>query len=52
VAWQEADKTTVVHLEDYKNMNITGPGGRFQSFQGGMTQIIAACRKFTFRRSP
>jgi hypothetical protein len=43
VAWQEADKTTVVHLEDYNNMNIitniTGPGGRFQSFQGGMTQI-------------
>jgi hypothetical protein len=43
VAWQEADKTTVVNLADYKNMtistNITGPGGRFQSFQGGMTQI-------------
>jgi molybdenum cofactor biosynthesis MoaF-like protein len=43
VTSQEADKTTVVHLEDYKNMtiitNIIGPGGRFQSFQGGMTQI-------------
>jgi hypothetical protein len=43
VTWQESDKTTVVHLEDYKNMtittNITGPDSSFQSFHGRMKQI-------------
>ena len=45
VTWQESDKTTVVHLEDYKNntitTNITGPGpnNEFQTFHGRMTQI-------------
>ena len=43
VTWQEFDKTTVVHLEDYKNLaiitNITGPDLRFSKFHGTMTQI-------------
>jgi hypothetical protein len=45
VTWQEGDKTTVVHLEDYKNntiiTNITGPGpdSRFRKFHGRMTLI-------------
>jgi hypothetical protein len=43
VTWKEADKTTVVHLEDYKNMrivtHITGPDSAFQIFHGEMTLI-------------
>jgi hypothetical protein len=43
VTWQEADKTTVVHLEDYKNntiiTNITEPDGTFSKFQGQMKLI-------------
>jgi len=43
VTWQEADKTTVVHLEDYKNntiiTNITGPDLSFSKFHGRMTLI-------------
>jgi hypothetical protein len=43
VTWQEADKTTVVHLEDYKNntitTNITNPDQTFQKFHGTMTLI-------------
>ena len=43
VTWQESDKTTVVHLEDYKNLaiitNITSPDLRFSKFHGTMTQI-------------
>ena len=44
VTWQEADKTTVVHLEDYKEntiiTNITSPPDMsFQQFHGRMTQI-------------
>jgi hypothetical protein len=45
VTWQEADKTTVVHLEDYKNntiiTNITDPTGdqRLSKFHGKMTLI-------------
>jgi hypothetical protein len=45
VTWQEGDKTTVVHLEDYKNnviiTNITGPGpnSSFSKFHGRMTLI-------------
>ncbi|MBI2714078.1 MAG: hypothetical protein HYX37_06435 [Rhizobiales bacterium] len=43
VTWQEADKTTVVHLEDYKNntiiTNITDANGSFSKFYGTMTLI-------------
>jgi hypothetical protein len=43
VTWQEADKTTVVHLEDYKNntiiTNITDPDHTFSTFHGTMTLI-------------
>ena len=43
VTWQESDKTTVVHLEDYREnrivTHITGPDGSFQIFQGTMTLI-------------
>jgi len=45
VTWQESDKTTVVHLEDYKNntiiTNITDPDDRhnFSKFHGTMTLI-------------
>ena len=40
VTWQEGDKTTVVHLEDYKNntivTHITGPDLSFSIFHGTM----------------
>jgi hypothetical protein len=43
VTWQESDKTTVVHLEDYKMntiiTNITDPGGVFAKYHGRMTLI-------------
>ena len=43
VTWQEADKTTVVHLEDYKQntiiTNITEPGMKFSNYHGRMTLI-------------
>jgi len=44
VTWQERDKTTVVHLEDYKNntiiTNITSPPDlTFMKFHGTMTLI-------------
>ncbi len=43
VTWQEADKTTVVHLEDYKEntivTNITSPDGTFSKFHGTFRQI-------------
>ena len=43
VTWQEADKTTVVHLEDYKEDTIitciTGPGGDFSKFHGKVSLI-------------
>lgn len=49
VTWQEADSTTVVHLEDYKEntivTHITTPGDdkdpnlQFLIFQGTMTQV-------------
>jgi hypothetical protein len=43
VTWQESDKTTVVHLEDYKLStivtNITEPGGTFSKFHGQMKLI-------------
>src|SRR6478752_270084 len=48
VTWQEGDGTTVVHLEDYKNLaiatHITSPTGdpaapRFSIFHGSVTQL-------------
>jgi hypothetical protein len=43
VTWQESDKTTVVHIEDYKEntiiTNITNPDNSFQQFHGTMTLI-------------
>jgi hypothetical protein len=43
VTWQEADKRTVVHLEDYKQntiiTNITEPGMEFSNYHGQMTLI-------------
>lgn len=43
VTWQESDKTTVVHLEDYKEMriitHITNPDQTFDIFHGEMKQI-------------
>ena len=43
VTWQEADKTTVIHLEDYKLntiiTNITGPDLSFAKYHGLVTQI-------------
>jgi hypothetical protein len=43
VTWQEADKTTVVHLEDYAQdtiiTNITGPDGSFSKYHGKMKLI-------------
>jgi hypothetical protein len=49
VTWQEADSTTVVHLEDYKEntivTHITSPGDAtnsnlgFSIFQGTFTQV-------------
>jgi hypothetical protein len=44
VTWQESDKTTVVHIEDYKEntiiTNITNPDNSFQQFHGTMTLIF------------
>lgn len=43
VTWQEGDKTTVVHLEDYREMkivtHITGPDGSFSIFRGTMAEV-------------
>jgi hypothetical protein len=43
VTWQESDKTTVVHLEDYKDKtiitNITNPDLTFDQYHGTFTQI-------------
>ena len=43
VTWQEQDKTTVVHLEDYKEntivTNITEPDLTFDQFHGTFTQL-------------
>lgn len=42
VTWQESDKTTVVHLEDYREMrivtHITGSDGSFAIFHGTMSE--------------
>jgi hypothetical protein len=43
VTWQESDKTTVVHLEDYKEntiiTNITNPDNTFDQYHGTLTLI-------------
>jgi hypothetical protein len=43
VTWQEADKTTVVHVEDYKHntiiTNITNSDLTFDQYHGTFTQI-------------
>jgi hypothetical protein len=43
VTWKEADNTTVVHLEDYRDntiiTNITGPDSTFSKFHGQMTLL-------------
>ena len=43
VTWQESDKTTVVHLEDYKlnriTTNITDADLAFSTYEGTMTQL-------------
>ena len=43
VTWQESEKTTVVHLEDYKEQtiitNITDPDLTFSEYHGTITQI-------------
>jgi hypothetical protein len=48
VTWQEHDKTTVVHVEDYANKaiitNITNPDLSFDQFHGTFTQIDGAAR--------
>lgn len=43
VTWQEGDKTTVVHIEDYNEdtiiTNITSPNGAFDQFHGSFVQV-------------
>ncbi|WP_448956386.1 MoaF-related domain-containing protein [Labrys neptuniae] len=43
VTWQESDKTTVVHIEDYGRntivTNITNPDLSFDQFHGTMKQL-------------
>lgn len=43
VTWQESDKTTVVHIEDYKEKtiitNITNPDNTFKQYHGTMKLI-------------
>jgi len=43
VTWQEADKTTVVHVEDYARgtiiTNITNPDLGFQQFHGTFKEV-------------
>lgn len=43
VTWQESDKTTVVHIEDYGRLtivtNITGPDLSFSQFHGTVKQL-------------
>jgi hypothetical protein len=43
VTWTESDKTTVVHLEDYRDnriiTNITDPTTGLSKFEGDMTEI-------------
>ena len=43
VTWQESDKTTVVHVEDYKHhtiiTNITNPDLTFDQYHGTFAEI-------------
>jgi hypothetical protein len=43
VSWQEMDKMTVVHIEDFEkgivNTHITAPDGGFFKMQGTLTKI-------------
>jgi hypothetical protein len=43
ICWQEADKTTVVHVEDFENgivyTNITQPRGGFLHRSGTLKQV-------------
>jgi hypothetical protein len=43
VTWQESDKTTVVHIEDYDRLtivtNITNPDLSFNQFHGTMRKL-------------
>jgi hypothetical protein len=43
VTWQESDKTTVVHIEDYNRQtivtNITEPDLTFDQFHGTFRQV-------------
>jgi hypothetical protein len=43
VSWQEADQTTVVHLEDYENgivhTNVTKPRGGFLRNSGTLKKV-------------
>ena len=43
VTWQESDKTTVVHIEDYNRQtivtNITNPDLTFDQFHGTFRQL-------------
>ena len=43
VTWQESDKTTVVHIEDYKHRtiitNITNPDLSFEQYHGTFKQL-------------
>jgi hypothetical protein len=43
VTWQESDKTTVVHIENYDRMtivtNITGPDLSFSQFSGTVRKL-------------
>jgi hypothetical protein len=46
VTWQENDKTSVVHIEDYANKtiitNITNPDLSFEQYHGTFTQLDGA----------
>jgi len=43
ISWQEADQTTVVHVEDYENgivhTNVTKPRGSFIRFSGTLKKV-------------
>lgn len=40
VTWTESDRTTVVHLDDYREMRIiTNPASGLSKFEGSVAQI-------------
>jgi len=45
VTWQKADKTSVVHIENYDNntivTNITNPDNTFEQYHGTMKKLIS-----------